>query len=69
MKNSKTIMISTADEYEPVEVRFEVCTVDADFTLTKLLEIIEKFLRATGWGIDGHLRIVKDEPKPKGKKK
>jgi len=67
MKNGKTIMTATTDEYDPVEIRFEVPNIDEDMTLTKLLGIIERFLRATGWGFDGTLQIVK--PETKGKKK
>ncbi len=64
---SKTIMICTKDDYDPVEVRFEVSHDDLHFT--DLLGIIDRFLKATGWHYDGELQIVKDEKPKRGRKK
>ena len=57
MNISNIKMISTYDDFDPVETRFEVST--NNLHLPELLKIIERFLRATGWHFDGTLEIVK----------
>ena len=59
MKTPKIIIKSTYDDFDPVEICFEVST--DNLYITDLLSIIERFLRATGWHFDGTLGIVKKD--------